>query len=141
MQWFQSDFALVTLYTQAPPDGRSEISSLSGVALKRCPSRPCRPVQWFATILPFRVTPNLRQSSGPHLPSKDLRRPGRPGPIPPPAPWTGGPSARVHGPGVVGRLPEGSERPLRFSSVTPHRLWEAQQRPVPPGFLGLNLQG
>ena len=67
-----------------------------------CPGHPCRPVQWPTTILPFQVTPTLRQSSGPHLPLKDLRQPGTSGyrePTPPVSPIRPGRSTA----GPVGR--------------------------------------
>ena len=54
-----------------------------------------------------------------------------------------GPSARVHGPGVVGRLHprKGSNGLSGAVRVRGMALGKARRRPVRPGFLGLNLQG
>ena len=76
--------------------------------------RPSLTLEGPASARDVRV-PRAYAPRFPHPPGPIPRRPR--GPAGPPRGYT------APGPGVVGRLPGGSERPLRFSSVTPHRLW------------------
>ena len=90
------------------------------------------------------------------LPLENLRQHGASGyrePTPPVSPIrpgrspaglrADGPSARVHGPGVVGRPHprKGSNGLSGAVRVRGMALGKARRRPVRPGFLGLNLQG